>query len=100
MYEIRKTVLFSEWLMRLKDVTARNRILVRMKHIAHGNLGDWKPVGQGVGEFRFHFGPGYRIYFTQRGDRIILLLAGGDKSSQAKDIALAIRLAEMEMDYD
>lgn len=100
MLEIRRTDLFNDWLTGLRSMQDRLRIVARFKHIARGNLGDWKPVGQGVCELRFHFGPGYRVYFTRRGDRIIVLLAGGDKSTQAKDIATAIRIAGMEMDHD
>jgi putative addiction module killer protein len=80
---------FDEWLRSLKDVRARAKIRVRLDRLSLGNLGDCKPVGNGVQELRIDFGPGYRLYFGQAGERLILLLCGGDKSSQAKDIEAA-----------
>lgn len=84
---------FVKWLKRLKDIDARARINVRLKRIAlTGNLGDTKPVGDGVYELRVDYGPGYRVYYSQRGKEILLLLIGGDKSSQQKDIEKAKKI--------
>jgi putative addiction module killer protein len=80
---------FSEWLRSLRDKATQARIRVRLQRIAAGNLGDIKPVGGGVSELRMHFGPGLRVYLAQHGKSMILLLCGGDKSSQQKDIELA-----------
>jgi putative addiction module killer protein len=82
------------WLDRLRDIRARARVLVRIERIVAGNFGDSKPVGQGISELRIDYGPGYRVYFTKRGQRIVILLVGGDKSGQAADIKTAIRLAK------
>lgn len=97
MYEVRKTAVFEAWLQGLQNEALQLRISARFKHNERGNFGDWKMVGEGVGELRYHFGPGYRVYFTRRGHQIIVLLAGGDKSSQARDIAMATKLAKMDM---
>jgi putative addiction module killer protein len=91
--EIRKTELFADWLDSLRDLRARARIQVRIERLAQGNAGDVKPVGEGVSELRIDYGPGYRVYFKQQGREIIVLLAGGDKSTQARDIKTALRLA-------
>jgi putative addiction module killer protein len=91
--QIRKTDVYAEWIDNLRDQQARARILVRVERLAAGNPGDVKPVGSGVSELRIHFGPGYRVYFTQRGQDIVILLAGGDKSSQSNDIQTALHLA-------
>lgn len=93
MLEIITSALFDSWLASLDEDT-RGRILGRMRKASFGNFGDVKPVGGGVSEMREHFGPGYRIYFKRKGNAIILLLAGGDKSTQSKDIANAVRLAK------
>lgn len=93
MIEIRKTVIFAEWLDRLHDIHARTRILARIERLASGNPGDAKSVGEGVSELRIDFGPGYRVYFKKQGRKVIILLAGGDKSTQAKDIKTALRLS-------
>lgn len=93
MIEIRKTDLFAHWLDELRDIHARARIQVRIERLAAGNPGDVEPVGEGVSELRINYGPGYRVYFKQRGRELIILLAGGDKSTQAKDIKAALRLA-------
>lgn len=90
---IRETRRYSNWLRGLKDSRARAKILVRINRLKQGNLGDVKPVGSGVSELRLFYGPGYRVYFVQRGEALIILLAGGDKSSQKNDIAEAIELA-------
>jgi putative addiction module killer protein len=94
MVEIRKTELFANWLDNLRDLRAKARVLVRIERLASGNAGDVKPVGEGVSEMRIDYGPGYRVYFIQRGSELIVLLAGGDKSSQSRDIKAAIRLAQ------
>ena len=93
MLHIRKTLVYAEWIDNLRDLQGRARILMRVERLAAGNPGDVKPVGGGVSELRIHFGPGYRVYFTQRGLDIVILLAGGDKSSQPKDIQTALQLA-------
>ena len=80
---------FTEWLKSLRDRRARKRIQFRFYHLEAGNLGDYRSVGDGVFELRFQFGPGYRVYFGEVDDTIILLLCGGDKSSQARDIERA-----------
>jgi putative addiction module killer protein len=91
--ELRQTDHFERWLRKLKDVRARARIRVRLDRLALGLPGDVKGVGGGVSELRIDYGPGYRVYFARQGRTVILLLAGGDKSTQARDIALAQRLA-------
>lgn len=92
--EIRETERYSNWLSGLKDAKARARILVRINRLALGNPGDVKHVGSGVSELRLFYGPGYRVYYVQRGEALIILLVGGDKSSQQSDIAEAIELAK------
>lgn len=93
MIEIRKTEVFALWLDGLRDIQARARIQARIERLAAGNPGDVKPVGEGVSELRINHGPGYRVYFKQRGRQLIILLAGGDKSTQARDINAALHLA-------
>lgn len=93
MIEIRKTDLFAQWLDELRDLQARARVQVRIERLAAGNPGDVEPVGEGVSELRINYGPGYRVYFKKRGSELIVLLAGGDKSTQARDIKAALRLA-------
>ncbi len=93
MVEIRKTEQFAKWLDNLSDIRAKARVLVRIERLASGNAGDVKPVGEGISEMRIAYGPGYRVYFTKRGSELIILLAGGDKSSQSADIKVALRLA-------
>jgi len=91
--EIRKTEVFAKWLDGLHDIRARARILVRIERLAAGNPGDVKSVGEGVSELRIDYGPGYRVYYKKQGQKVVILLAGGDKSTQAKDIKTALRLA-------
>lgn len=93
MIEIRKTEIFAKWLDGLHDIRARARILVRIERLVAGNPGDVKPVGEGVSELRIDYGPGYRVYYKKQGQKVVILLAGGDKSTQAKDIKTALRLA-------
>jgi len=93
MIEIRKTEIFAKWLDGLNDIRARARILVRIERLAAGNPGDVKPVGEGVSELRIDYGPGYRVYYKKHGQKVVILLAGGDKNTQAKDIKTALRLA-------
>lgn len=93
MIEIRKTEKYAQWLDGLSDTRARARIQVRVERLAAGNTGDVKPVGEGVSELRIDYGPGYRVYFIKRGSKLVILLAGGDKSTQVSDIKIALRLA-------
>jgi len=93
MIEIRKTEVFAQWLDDLRDIHTRARVQARIERLAAGNPGDVQPVGEGVSELRIDYGPGYRVYFKKRGRELIILLAGGDKSTQAKDIKTALRLA-------
>lgn len=93
MIEIRKTEIFAKWIDSLTDIRARARILVRIERLAAGNPGDVKPIGESVSELRIDYGPGYRVYYKKHGQKRITLLAGGDKSTQAKDIDTALRLA-------
>lgn len=94
MFEIKRHPEFDSWFARLKDITTKARLVARLKKAALGNLGDVKPVGQGVSEMREHFGQGWRMYFVQHGSSLILMLGGGDKSSQKRDIAKAIALSK------
>lgn len=89
---VEKTDIYREWLDSLKDRVVRARILVRVDRLIGGNPGQHRDLSDGVSELKIDFGPGYRVYYTQRGTRLLLLLAGGDKSTQQKDIAMAIRL--------
>lgn len=84
---------FDAWLVALKDRVGRARIVHRIRSAEHGNFGDCEPVGEGISEMRIHFGPGYRVYFTRRSEVVYLLLLGGDKSSQKRDIKRAIEMA-------
>lgn len=93
MIEVRQTETFSKWLMKLRDLRARARIQARIDRLELGNAGDVKPVGEGVSEMRIDYGPGYRVYFMQKGSELIILLAGGDKRSQSRDILHAIEIA-------
>jgi putative addiction module killer protein len=91
--EVRKTNEFALWLDGLRDIHARARVQSRIERLAAGNPGDVKPVGEGVSELRIDYGPGYRVYFVQKRSVSIILLAGGDKSTQARDIKTALRLS-------
>jgi putative addiction module killer protein len=93
MVELRQTETFRKWWVRLKDERARGVILGRLDRMAYGHAGDVSPVGDGISELRIHHGPGYRVYFQKRGNAVIVLLCGGDKGTQARDIAMAKRLA-------
>lgn len=93
MIELRKTIRFATWLDGLRDLRARARVQVRIDRLELGNPGDAKSVGEGVSELRIDYGPGYRVYFTRRGSELIILLAGGDKTTQDEDIKAAQALA-------
>jgi len=92
--EVRKTKVFADWLDGLRDARAKARILVRLRRLSLGNFGDWKSVGSGAFELRVDYGPGYRVYLTRQGDSVVILLAGGTKKSQNRDIKRAISLAQ------
>lgn len=94
MIRLKYTETYARWLDGLKDKKARARITVRVGRLKQGNAGDFKSVGERVFELRIHYGPGYRVYFTQRGSTFILLLCGGDKSTQQADIRQARQLAK------
>ena len=93
MIEIRKTETFAKWIDGLSDIRARARILVRIERLAAGNPGDVKPVGENISEMRIDYGPGYRVYFKKTGQAIVVILAGGDKRTQKRDIKQAQQLA-------
>lgn len=93
MIEVRQTDTFSEWFSGLRDKRAKARIDARIDRMAMGNFGDVEPAGEGVSELRIDYGPGYRVYFIRRGPTLVLLLCGGDKSTQDKDIKRAKALA-------
>ena len=92
MFQIQRTDVFADWLSRLRDARGKARILSRLESMTQGNLGDTKSVGDGVRELRVRVGPGYRVYFAQRAHIVLLLLCGGDKSTQRRDIDRAKRL--------
>lgn len=94
MVEVVRSLTFDRWLRKLKDRRAVTRIRMRIDRLAAGNPGDVKPVGRGISEMRIHYGPGYRVYFLQDGESLILLLAGGDKASQNADILMARAIAD------
>ena len=100
MIKLKQTETFRKWRLKLKDDRARALIASRLDRLAFGNAGDVKPVGQGVSELRIDYGPGYRVYFQQKGNAIILLLCGGDKRTQDRDIETAKRLAAEWSDED
>jgi len=94
MLEVRQTDVFTDWFAGLRDRETRARITVRIRRLSLGNPGDVKPVGGGVSEMRIDYGPGYRVYFVGRGDTVVVLLCGGDKRNQDRDIARALELAQ------
>jgi len=94
MIEIRQTEAYFQWFDCLRDRQARARINARIRRLSLGNFGDVKPIGEGVSELRIDFGPGYRVYFVQRGQTVVVLLAGGDKRTQDRDIKKALKLAQ------
>lgn len=94
MIEVRRTAEFIDWLAELRDVPARAQIAKRIDRIAQGNFGDVRSVGDWVSELRFTFGPGYRVYYTRHGDIVVILLCGGDKGSQGRDIERAKAMAQ------
>ena len=93
MIEIRQTEVFAHWLEKLRDGRARARINARIRRLSIGNPGDAKSVGGGVSELRIDYGPGYRVYFVRRGEALVILVAGGDKRTQSRDITTTIKLA-------
>ncbi|MGM1052658.1 MAG: type II toxin-antitoxin system RelE/ParE family toxin [Pseudomonadota bacterium] len=93
MLELIKTDVFDQWLRSLRDTRARAKIIARLRRLSLGNPGDVKPVGEGVSELRIPYGPGYRVYYLARGPIVVVLLCGGDKSSQPRDIELAKAIA-------
>ena len=94
MLEVRQTDVFAAWFAGLRDRQARARITARIRRMSLGNAGDVKPVGGGVSEMRIDYGPGYRVYFVGRGEVVVVLLCGGDKRRQERDIARALELAK------
>jgi putative addiction module killer protein len=94
MFEVIESAAFQAWMSELRDRQARSRIAARITRIAQGNLGDWKAIQGAVNELRIDYGPGYRLYFTRRGAKVILLLCGGDKRTQAGDINRALKLVK------
>jgi putative addiction module killer protein len=92
--EVRETCEYAAWFENLRDKMAKTRILIRIRRVSLGNFGDVKPVGEGVSELRVDYGPGYRVYFLRRGETLVVLLGGGDKRTQARDIQRAIALSK------
>jgi len=97
---IRKTSVYSKWIKGLRDSRARYRILTRIKRLEEGNPGDCSPIGEGLSEMRIHYGPGYRVYFKDTGNEIVILLCGGDKSTQQADIARAKQIAVLPLEEE
>jgi putative addiction module killer protein len=93
MRTVSQTATFAAWFRGLRDLRAKAKVQARIDRAELGNFGDCAPVGEGVAEMRIHYGPGYRVYFTRRGEELVILLAGGDKGSQYRDIAIALDLA-------
>jgi len=99
MIEVRQTAAFKQWFAKLRDIRAQAHIVRRIERAQTGNLGDMKALGGGVSEMRIHYGAGYRLYLTRRGDRLVILLCGGDKAGQSADIRKAKAMAR-ELDND
>lgn len=93
--EIRETCEYAAWFESLRDRMAKTRILIRVRRVSVGNFGDMRSVGEGVSELRVDYGPGYRVYFLRKGDKLVVLLGGGDKRTQSRDIQRAIALSKM-----
>ncbi|RII84040.1 type II toxin-antitoxin system RelE/ParE family toxin [Neopusillimonas maritima] len=100
MIELKQTATYEKWEARLRDKRVRTIIAARLMRLAEGLPGDVEPVGEGISELRIHYGPGYRVYFQRRGNLLVVLLCGGDKSTQARDIATAKKLATEWSDQD
>ena len=96
MIEVRQTAIYAEWFRRLRDRQAQARINIRVRRLSLGNFGDVKPVGEGVSELRIDHGPGYRVYLIRRGTTVVVLLCGGDKRTQDRNIQVAQTLAKEE----
>ena len=94
MYEINRTDAFEAWLSTIRDPLTRGRLLTRLRRVSLGNLGDVAPISEGISEMREHFGAGWRMYYIQHGDVVIVMLGGGDKSTQQQDIDRAIKLSK------
>lgn len=94
MFEVIESPTFQTWMSELRDSRARSRVAARISRMAQGNLGDWKATQGAVSELRIDYGPGYRLYFTRRGSKVILLLCGGDKRTQAADIKRALKMVD------
>jgi len=93
MFEVRETAVYADWFAGLRDRNAKARINIRIRRLSLGNPGDVKPVGEGISELRVDYGPGYRVYFAQKADVLVVLLAGGDKATQDRDIRQSKALA-------
>jgi putative addiction module killer protein len=100
MKKIRRTSVYKKWIKNLRDSRARYRILTQIKRLEEGNPGDVGPVGEGISELRINYGPGYRVYYKDTGNEIVILLCGGDKSTQQADIAEAKRLAVLPLEEE
>jgi putative addiction module killer protein len=98
--KIRRTSVYKKWISSLRDSRARYRILTRIKRLEEGNPGDVKPAGEGISEMRIDYGPGYRVYYKDTGEEIIILLCGGDKRTQQADIAEAKRIALLPLEEE
>jgi putative addiction module killer protein len=98
--KVRRTSVYKKWISGLRDSRARYRILTRIKRLEEGNPGDVKPAGEGISEMRIDYGPGYRVYYMDTGKEIIILLCGGDKTTQQEDIARAKRIALLPLEEE
>ena len=95
MIEIRETCEYAVWFESLRDRMAKTRILIRIRRVSLGNFGDVRPVGEGVSELRVDYGPGYRVYLLRKGETLVVLLGGGDKRTQSRDIQRAVALSRV-----